>query len=902
MYSPRIIKFLLLVLFTGFRLVQAQSFTSEELAQGYAQHEDSTWFLFDPKAYEIESPRQVVVTGSFRDWSQDMEDVGWQLILGANGVWKLGLLNTNLATIPPRAEFKFRINEGDWLQPPANSSNEKGGNFVFLQHLSVPMLKAELRRSGNIWAYTEGIDRPIDLKAWRLTDAQGNEIPLAQILPNTFSGTLIVPATPIDIRRVYYLEIPNQGLRAWCNYEGWFRELYSEKELGANIAPDGQSTTIRLFAPRAEGVKVYLYKGPYDQEPLQEQSLKVDESGIWEATFAQNLQGTYYDFTVHGATDPGNFFFESNPVHISDPYSRANVECWGKSRICKKTTPASPLKNGRPPLEDVIAYEVHVQDFTDLLPVSEDLKGTIPAMATPGLKNTKGKPVGFDYLVNLGINTVHLLPVQEYLHYPDDDWKASFSTDAYMIAQGISEENYQWGYRTTHAFAIENRYRKKGTDFGAEREQFRDLVQAFHDKGIAVIIDLVPNHSGENMDGPDYYFHWNAIDKIYHYRTKDLKHIGEYGNEIKTENRPMNQRWLLDQCQSFINEFGIDGFRIDLAGQIDQQTLIKLRHDLGPDIIIYGEPWIGSFDPDFESNPSWDWYKADAPITFFQDDARNAFKGPVSTPSNKDIDRGFAGGNFREKEKVKLGLICKFPDETSPRSGINYLDIHDNWALADQFADNNWDGRFGVEEDRYKIAAVLLYTSLGPLVTHGGSEIMRSKGLAPLMEVVKTTKAGRKVYLHGKRDTYNMRAANRFQWENVGKTKKDRGSFADYKSMHEVWQGLNRFRLSEYGQVFRQANAVPDSFYRWLDTVNPYQLGYVVDNKVCVLINSGSLVHGWKDIYLPPGNWRLIGSPAGVDHVKGIKDKDHPGLQTLKGGQTFSIELQGPTFRIWVKD
>src|SRR5690606_19240893 len=115
-----------------------------------------------------------------------------------------------------------------------------------------------------------------------------------------------------------------------------------------------------------------------------------------------------------------------------------------------------------------------------------------------------------------------------------------------------------------------SRYRRKGTEHGAQREQFRDLVQAFHDHGIAVIVDFVFNHTGENMDGRHYLFNFNGIDPLYYYRTRDLRRVGEYGNETKSENRPMVQRWIIDQCRHFIEEFGVDGFRIDLAGQTDE--------------------------------------------------------------------------------------------------------------------------------------------------------------------------------------------------------------------------------------------------------------------------------------------------------------------------------------------
>jgi pullulanase/glycogen debranching enzyme len=490
------------------------------------------------------------------------------------------------------------------------------------------------------------------------------------------------------------------------------------------------------------------------------------------------------------------------------------------------------------------------------------------------------------------------MPVQEYLHFPDDDWKESFKDDEYMLEQGVSEENYQWGYRTSHFFAVESKYRTKGKEPGAERDEFRDLVQAFHDKDIAVIIDIVPNHTAENMDGSELYFNFNVLDKQYYYRTKDFEHIGEYGNEIKTENRPMVQRWLIDQCRAFIDEFGIDGYRIDLAGQIDKQTLKAIKEALGPDIIVYGEPWIGSNDPDFESNPDWDWYKEDSPITFFQDDTRNAFKGPVFDLADKYKDRGWPGGKYDERGNVMKGLSAAFPEDKTPLSGINYLDIHDNYAFADQYGGDDFDGRYAVDQDLYKIAVTLLYTSLGPIVTHGGSEIMRSKASAPLMEVVKETNAGFKIYMHGKRDTYNHRAANRFLWENVGAVPKGKNK-NDYQNMHAFWKGMNAFRLSDYGKVFRVSKSVPEDYYLWITPDEESMLGYVVDEKIFVLLNAGSENAKFTNIKLPDGNWKLIANNQQVDHVNGVKDKKK--ISELKGGENLHIEMEAESLRIWVK-
>ena len=870
----------------------SQSFTSDQISQGYAVFGDKLTFIFDEVLYDVQ-PSRVFVTGEFRNWDQSLDIKDWELEKTGQQ-WLLTIDNAEFSIVQANTKFKYRINTGDWLAPPASSPNNKGGDLVFMMSDKEGMLKAELKNESLIWAEIKK-NRPLNPNAYLIKDAYGNTINVSGVLPNGATSTLITPEQPLDKKRVYFLEIPSLELRTQCSFDGWFRETYSTKELGANV--NGRITSIRLFAPRAEMVKVYLYKGKDDQKAYRTENLTADNQGVWEVIFSEDLHGTYYDFTVHGSDDPGNFFYETNPVHINDPYSRVSDDTWGKSRIWKKTQPATPLQNGIPKMEDVIAYEVHVQDFTDQLPVPEVHKGTFPGMITKGLRNSKGEKIGFDYLIDLGINVVHLMPVQELVHFPTDDWLASFKDDEYMIEQGVSEENYQWGYRTSFAMAVESRYRTKGTEPGTEREEFRDLVQAFHDEGIAVIIDIVPNHTAENITEKEWYFNFNGIDKQYYYRTKDFEHIGAYGNEVKTENRPMTQRWLIDQCLYFIEEFGIDGFRIDLAGQIDEQTLKILKSSIGDDKILYGEAWIGSNDPAYEENPDWDWYKQDSPITFFQDDSRNAYKGPVFELKDKLNDRGWPGGKFEERENVMKGLAAKFPDDKTPNSGISYLDIHDNFALADQFGTKGFDGRYAVDQDEYKIAVALLYTTLGPIVTHGGSEIMRSKAHAPLMEVVKETKAGHKTYMHGYRDTYNHRTANQFIWETVGQSPSTENS-NDYKNMHAYWKGMNLFRMSKYGEVFRIGEAVPDNYYQWILPDTKSMLGYAVDNKVLVLINAGQQNGTFENLKLPPGSWKLVATIDEIDHEKGIKSSKDYGK--IKGEKTINIDMDPTSLLIWV--
>jgi pullulanase len=393
-------------------------------------------------------------------------------------------------------------------------------------------------------------------------------------------------------------------------------------------------------------------------------------------------------------------------------------------------------------------------------------------------------------------------------------------------------------------------------------------------------------------------FNFNVLDRDYYYRTNDKgEHIGVFGNEVKTEDRPMTQRWLIDQAKSLINEFGIDGFRIDLAGQIDEQTLIAMRKELGPNIIIYGEPWIDVSDPIVRANPDWDWYKEDAPITFFQDDTRNALVGSPFRLENPATDRGYAGGNVSQRGDAMRAIANNWPEESrSLNMGINYADIHDNWTLADRFALRDWNGLEGVDVGPYRVVAGMLLTSLGPIVLHGGSEMLRSKGLAPIKEEVKQTATG-PIYFKGRHDTYNVRTPNEFVWSDLGRTPRN-GAKDDFSAMNAWWRGLIAFRNSEIGKVFRIATPPRPDYFRWFTPTNQALLGYVVDDKVLVLSNVGRVAASFEGLTLPAGNWRKIADGTSIDHVRGVRGPD----ARLSGRQVISIAAPATSLQIWVRD
>ncbi len=880
------------------------NFSSEERLQGYKINSDETIFVFDEEVYRV-APTRVQVTGEMRAWSQDMEASAWALHRenGNSKLWKLVLSNPRLAVIAPGQQFKFRIDDGRWLSPPAAAPNQKGGNLVFAHTLKPVKVRAELVNPHCIRVKITGDAPELSLAStdYRLSLADGAAIPIAAVLRISAEELQLHPARALDLARVHYVEVLKMKLKALASFDGYFRYLYSNKELGANYDAANKQTIFRVFAPRATKIILYIYETP-ESPALETKDMSRDELGVWEAALPGDYAGKYYDFTVHGPNDPGNYFYEQRPVHVNDPYARVNVDAQGRSRVWPRVKPPVPLAKGRPKMEDLIAYEVHVQDFTTALTgLEENKKGTFAGMVEPNLRNAAGEKIGFDHLLDLGINAVHLLPVQEFMHYPDDEWQEAFRDDPYMIARGINEHNYQWGYRISNFFAVENRYRVKGTEHGSQNQQFRDMVEAFHKKGIAVILDFVFNHTAENIDSRDYVFNFKAFDAQYYYRTDgDLKLIGAFGNETKSEDRPMVQRWIIEQCKFFVTEYGIDGFRIDLAGLTDKQTLLALRQELGPDIILYGEPWIDSSDPNFQANPNWDWYKMDAPITYFDDDFRNAIHGPPNAPQSKAADRGYAGGNGKRADAMRA-IAAAFETERTPVSAINYLDIHDDWAMADRFAQEDWDGRKGVDEGPFKIAAAMLFTSLGPIVLHGGTEIMRSKASAPLEEVVKYTRSG-PIYLHGKRDSYNLRLANEFRWETKGKNLGEDGGTikCNYDGMYRYWRGLIALRNSTYGQVCRVATKPAENYIKWFTPANEMLLGYLIDERLLVLVNTDIEDAAFQAVKLPANSrWRLVADAGQVDHVKGVMGRQDSELRPLSA---IDLDVPKQSVKIWVRE
>jgi len=343
--------------------------------------------------------------------------------------------------------------------------------------------------------------------------------------------------------------------------------LYSNKKLGSFV--QNSKTYFRLFAPSADKISLLTFTQP-EQTYGKEIKMIKDEDGVWETVIEGEQYGLFYGFKVCHPEVPG-----IEDLICIDPYAKAvttfNTYFNPRRAIVVKEGDYdwegdTWIKND---WRDLIIYEMHIRDMTEHPSSGVEQRGTYKGLTE------KGKSGGLDYIKDLGVNAVELLPVQEFanIEIPFQD-----SIHGKLNTWNPYERNH-WGYMTAAYFAPESYYSQNvrhidwdhwcGKDARAVTD-LKDMVKAFHKEGIAVIMDVVYNHVSEYEIG-----NFKQIDKDYYFR---LDENGDFidrsycGNEFKTE-RPMVRRLIIESVLYWMEEYHIDGFRFDLGKLIDWETL-----------------------------------------------------------------------------------------------------------------------------------------------------------------------------------------------------------------------------------------------------------------------------------------------------------------------------------------
>jgi pullulanase len=476
--------------------------------------------------------------------------------------------------------------------------------------------------------------------------------------------------------------------------------IISTQPLGALYTPP--RTTFRVWAPTANQVTLHLYEAPAGGRPSKVPMSK-QEDGTWEETLITDLAGKYYTYTAAG-NDP-----RFNPHReLLDPYAQSVTMYDGRAMIVRDETPVADRPSF--PISEAIIYEMHIRDFTIDPDSGIQRRGKYLGLTETGTYLTDRMDIatGLDHLVELGINVVQLMPISEFHN-------------------NKTEDQYGWGYDTVHHNSPDGWYATER--FDARRvSEVKRLVDALHQLGIKVTLDVVFNHTFEFIEN-GIVFSFEGLVPGYYYR---LQPNGIYwngsgtGNEFRTE-APMARRYIIDSLKRWVTDYKIDGFRFDLLGLIDRETLrqaVKELRRIDPHILIYGEPWAGGPTPieishkGVQRSQGW---------AVFNDGYRDALKGNVFNAR----ETGYIQSGLHP-ERVKTGIrgaIDDFAD--SPLETVNYVECHDNHTLWDRLVISTIDHIRTTDAARRamdKLAAAILLTSQGIPFIHSGQEFLRTKG------------------------------------------------------------------------------------------------------------------------------------------------------------------------------
>ncbi len=578
----------------------------------------------------------------------------------------------------------------------------------------------------------------------------------------------------------------------------WHRNLDYSEPLGLSF--ENGVLVIRCFAPLASKVDLELYSS-MDGSLVNKLPMHEIKVGLWEIHGSMDWLGQAYLFWVEGSDHP------VSPRRVQDPYSRLHISKTSPTLIFKE----QPRLMAPPKIKksDFVIWEVHVRDFS--IHTESKHKGKFLALTDPALLR---------HLKELGVNVIHLLPVQDFGH-------------------GNHNSGYDWGYMPHAFFCLESWY-ASGTHDLSRIDEFREMVNQLHKAGFLVVMDVVFNHTAEAMP-PHPPVNFQGLAPGYYYRRN---HIGEWmngsgcGNEFKTES-PMGRRFILDCLKYFVTEFGIDGFRFDLMGLIDYETWRAISSEithLKPNIFLYGEPWAaGEAGIQVVGKGG----QRGLNISLFNDHFRDAIRGDNSSDGLGFVQAGF------EKDKVLLGLMGSVDDFSEhPLESINYVACHDNYTLHDKILASmrhhqpNQDSIFRMNA----LAAALVLLAPGIPFLHAGQEFARSKGM--------------------NHNSYNADdSVNGIDW-----TAKFRN-----RKLFELYRDLVHLRLRH--SLFRPSTR--EDVYTHMSPLSSHIR--LPQGATGVMWHSNGLLDGFRraflvvhsqstasDIRLPDGNFCLVASPEKV--------------------------------------
>lgn len=620
-------------------------------------------------------------------------------------------------------------------------------------------------------------------------------------------------------------------------------EVYTGNDLGAVYSP--KMTRFKVWAPEAESVKLNLYKQGEGDNLIDQHIMKKSANGTYVFEKQGDCNGIYYTYTVvnHGE--------EQEAV---DPYTKAAGVNGQRGMVINlaKTNPQGFEMDGyRNPehITDAIIYEGSVRDFTMDESSGVFHNGKFLGLTEANTTNHFGEATALDYISGLGVTHVQILPAFDFETVDEKNQKAQ----------------YNWGYDPDNYNVPEGSYAVSPYDGAVRIQEMKQMVLALHSRGIGVIMDVVFNHTYRRDD--------SNLQKIvpgYYYRSDETGYTNGSGcgNEVASD-RPMVQKLIVDSLIYWAKEYHIDGFRFDLMGVLDIDTMNVIAErlkEIRPDVYLYGEGWNGGPSSLAEEKRA---FKASAKkmpgIGMFNDDIRDTIKGSVFY----DDHLGFVNGGTHLENALRYGITGAVahpqvdydaygskPWAKEPGQSINYVSCHDNYTLWDKLSVSCPEASEEKKKAMNRLCAAIVFTSQGVPFIQAGEEFLRSK---PLPE--------KKGFAE---NSYNMPdAVNSIKWDNIH----------EYPDMIAYYKGLMALRKAH--PVFRmKSEAEMTQNLCFLSDTPENVVAYLLKGKgaddtpenILVIFNGNDE----EILYnLPEGKWKILvdDKTAGADGKKNISEK-----------------------------
>ncbi len=613
---------------------------------------------------------------------------------------------------------------------------------------------------------------------------------------------------------------------------------YDGNDLGVQYQP-GQSA-FRLWSPAASEVKLHLYSQGHGNHLIDTYSMSPDIAGTWVYQLKGDQKNKYYTFQVK----QDGIWRQEKP----DPYAKAVGVNGHRAMIVdlEATDPDGWSEDQRPPLasyNDIILYELQVRDVSIHKSSGIANKGKFIGLAESGTKNPAGLSTGLDHIKDLGVTHVHLLPAFD--HRSIDESR-------------LDEPQYNWGYDPLNYNVPEGSFATDPFDGNVRIREFKQMVKTLHENGLRVILDVVYNHTGQSEES-----NFNQLVPSYYYRQNaegGFSDASACGNETASE-RAMMRKFMIESVKYWVEEYHLDGFRFDLMGIHDIETMNLISQELraiDPTIFIYGEGWTAGSSPLPAESQA---LKANTPklqeVAAFSDDLRDGLKGSVFAHE----DRGFVSQKTGLKESIKFGIVASTqhpqvdyeavnysgaPWSPKPSQTISYVSCHDNHTLFDKLSISMPDATPEQLIKMHKLAETIVLTSQGVPFVHAGMEMLRTKG--------------------GVENSFESPdEVNQIDWNRK----------TQYKEVFDYYQGLINLRKNHpafrmpTAEMIRQKLEFTDTeddnliLYRLKDHANGDTW-----KEILVVLNGNDLN---KTMSIPKGPWQLVSDGNRVNE-QGIRE------------------------------